>query len=82
MGTAGSKSGPPQPVDKRGCRGLLEDIETVNKLAPCFRKDNCQLSFTLLVPSGQLNDENFKTASVVGVKRVNIDGSDAIPGGG
>lgn len=31
--------------DERGVRGLLEDVETINKLAPCFRLEGSQLHF-------------------------------------
>ena len=60
----------------------MDDILTINKLAPCFRKDDCQLLFaSLTAMKGGLTDTNYRENARVGVKRVRLDGSDAVPGG-
>jgi len=82
MGTSSSRQNSKVEEDRRGLRGLFEDIQTVNRLAPCFRKDNCQLFFAALNNTHDLNEANFKQLAIVGVKRVKIDGTDAVPGGG
>ena len=62
--------------------GLMDDILTINKLAPCFRKDGCQLVFaSLTAMKGGLTDGNYRETARVGVKRVKLDGTDAVPGG-
>ena len=62
--------------------GLMDDILTINKLAPCFRKDGCQLMFaSLTAMKGGLTDGNYREIARVGVKRVKLDGSDAVAGG-
>ena len=60
----------------------MDDILTINKLAPCFRKDDCQLTFaSLTAMKGGLTDGNYRESARVGVKRIKIDGTDAVPGG-
>jgi len=60
----------------------MDDILTINKLAPCFRKDGCQLMFaSLTAMKGGLTDGNYREIARVGVKRVKLDGSDAVAGG-
>jgi hypothetical protein len=68
--------------DRRGVRGLMDDISTINKLAPCFRKDDCQLLFASLTAiKGGLTDGNYRENARIGVKRVKLDGTDAVSGG-
>eukprot|EP00290_Baffinella_frigidus_P031937 CAMPEP_0180269030 /NCGR_PEP_ID=MMETSP0988-20121125/2425_1 /TAXON_ID=697907 /ORGANISM="non described non described, Strain CCMP2293" /LENGTH=159 /DNA_ID=CAMNT_0022239869 /DNA_START=156 /DNA_END=632 /DNA_ORIENTATION=+ len=81
MGALSSKGDRRAAPDDRGVRGLLEDVETINKIAPCFRLDGMQLHFARSQTNQGLNDANYVQTARVGVKRVNIDGSDAMPGG-
>ena len=45
MGALSSKGDRRAAPDDRGLRGLLEDVETINTIAPCFRLDGMQLHF-------------------------------------
>ncbi len=53
-------------------KGLIEDIQTANRLAVCFRKDGSQLVFVLLTRIEFMNDVNFKLRGKVGVRRTDL----------
>mmetsp|Transcript_21995 Transcript_21995/g.60241 ORF Transcript_21995/g.60241 Transcript_21995/m.60241 type:complete len:155 (+) Transcript_21995:87-551(+) len=62
----------------RGLPGFYEDVDTANRLAPCFRYDGSQLVFVSMTPSELLSNDNFTSRGKVGVKRVQIDPADAV----
>lgn len=49
--------------DERGVAGFHEDLQTANKISPCFRYEGSQLFFTSLSPTN-LADATFRCVTI------------------